>query len=88
VSVVIRIDAVDLRKLISKHLRGLLDSSIYLGILCIHEGFGKAEQDEVDVRHETVSSYSRRINLNKESDRAANCAYQGIAIPANPFSSN
>ena len=51
------------------HLRPLQASSIYLGVLCVHKGLGKMEQDEVDVRHETVSSHSRRVNLEKMSDR-------------------
>jgi len=37
----------------------------YLGVLCVHEGFSKMEEDEVDVRHETVSGHGRRINLEK-----------------------
>jgi hypothetical protein len=47
----------------------------YLGVLCIHERLSKAEKDDVGVCHETVSSYSCRVNLNKKSDRATNRAY-------------
>lgn len=66
VSVVMRIDAVNLGNLVSKHLRQLQASSIYLGVLCVHKGLSKMEQDEVDIRHETVSSHGRRINLEKD----------------------
>jgi hypothetical protein len=41
----------------------------YLCVLCVHEGLSKTEHDEVDVRHETVSSHSRRVNLKKVSDQ-------------------
>jgi len=75
VSVVMRIDAVDLGKMINNCLRGQLDNDIYLGVLCVHERLRKAEKDDVGVCHETVSSHSRRVNLNKESDRATNRAY-------------
>lgn len=88
VGVVMRINAVDLGKRISNYLRKQLDNGIYLGVLCVHERLSKAEKDNVGVCHETVSSYSRRVNLNKKSDRDANRAYLGIAIPANLFSSN
>jgi hypothetical protein len=88
VSIVMRINAVDLRKIISNYLREQLDNGIYLGVLCVHKRLSKAEKDEVGVCHETVSSYSRRVNLNKKSDRATNRAYLGIAIPSNLFSSN
>jgi hypothetical protein len=56
-------------------LREQLDNGIYLGVLCVHERLSKAEKDEVGVCHETVSSYSRRVNLNKKSDRATNHTY-------------
>jgi hypothetical protein len=88
VSVVVRIDAVNLRNLVNKHLHQLQASSIYLGVLCVHEGLSKTEQDEVDVRHETVSSHGRRVNLNKMSDLVTDRVCQGIAVPASLFSSN
>ena len=46
------------------------------------------EQDEVDIRHETVSSHGRRINLKKMSGRVNETVYGTIVIPANPFSSS
>jgi hypothetical protein len=64
-----RIDAVHLRHRVSEHLRQLQTRSIYLCVLCVHEGLSKTEHDEVDVRHETVSSHSRRVNLKKVSDQ-------------------
>jgi len=70
-----RIDAVDLRKMIGDYWREQLDNSIYLGVLCVHERLSKAEKDEVGVCHETVSCYSCRVNLNKKSDRATNRVY-------------
>jgi hypothetical protein len=75
VRVVMRVDAVDLRKIINNYLRKQLDNGIYPGVLCVHERLSKVEKDEVDVCHETVSSHSRRVNLNKKSDRATNRAY-------------
>ena len=56
-------------------LREQLDNGIYLGVLCVHERLSKAEKDDVGVCHETVSSYSRRVNLNKKSDKATHRAY-------------
>jgi hypothetical protein len=70
-----RIDAVDLRKMISDYWRAQLDKGNYLCVLCVHERLSKAEKDEVSVCHKTVSSYSCRVNLNKKSDRATNRAY-------------
>jgi hypothetical protein len=64
-----RIDAVNLRNLVSKHLRQLQPRSIYLGVLCVHKGFSKSEHDEVDVRHEAVSSHGHRVNLKNVSDQ-------------------
>jgi hypothetical protein len=87
VSVIMWIDAVNLRNLVSNHLRRLQTSSIYLGVLRVHKGLSKMEQDEVDVRHETVSSHGRRVNLEKMSGRVKDSMYRGIAIPANPISS-
>lgn len=87
VGVVMRVDTVNLGNLVSKYLRRL-HSSIYLGVLRVHKGLSKMEKDEVDIRHETVSSHGRRINLKKMSDQVADSTYQGIAIPANPISSN
>jgi hypothetical protein len=75
VSVIMRIDAVDLRNLVGNHLRQLQASSIYLGVLCVHKRLSKMEQDEVDVRHETVSSHGGRVNLGKMSDRVKNSMY-------------
>jgi hypothetical protein len=63
------------KKTISNYLREQLDNDIYLGVLCVHERLSKAEKDDVGVCHETVSSYSRRVNLNKKSDRATDRAY-------------
>jgi hypothetical protein len=83
-----RVDAVNLRNQVSKHLRQLQVSSIYLGVLRVHERLSKTEQDEVDVRHETVSSHGRRVNLKKMSDRVTDSVCQGTAIPATPFSLN
>jgi hypothetical protein len=60
--------------MVNNHLREQLDNGIYLCELCIHERFSKAEKDEVGVCHETVSSDSRRVNLDKKSDRATNRA--------------
>jgi hypothetical protein len=69
------------KEMISNYLREQLDNGIYLCELCIHERLSKAEKDEVGVRHETVSSDCRRVNLNKKSDRATNRAYYGMANP-------
>jgi hypothetical protein len=75
VSVVMRIDAVDLREGMSNYLCEQLDNGIYLGVLCVHERLSKAEKDDVGVCHETVSGHSRRVDLDKKSDRARNRAY-------------
>lgn len=42
------------------------------------------EQDEVNVRHETVSSHSRRVNLEKKSDRVKDSMYQGYSHTRKP----
>jgi hypothetical protein len=70
-----RIDADHLKKMISIYLRELLGNGIYLGVLCVHERLSKAEKDEVDVCHETISSYSCGVNLNKKSEWATNRAH-------------
>jgi hypothetical protein len=63
----------------------MLDMNLdaYLGIMCVHEGFSEMEEDEVDVRHETVSGYGLGINLEQMSDRVIDCVME-ITIPANP----
>ena len=64
-----RIDAVHLRDLSASIYASYKARNIYLCILCVHKGLSKTEHDEVDVRHETVSSHGRGVNLEKMSDQ-------------------